>query len=163
MLKRYHMDLKTVGKRLREAREELQLTMEQMRDISGYSKSLISASENGFKKPSTIYLFVLYDKFNINIHYIFSGRGNLFVAPADEARDKNQSTVTTVQDTEHESTLPGGAKVPFYESDENARQMFYLMEKVDMVRFAILSYFIHYRTQNKQIIDSLLEEKRSLK
>ena len=41
--------------------------------------------------------------------------------------------------------------------------MLELMEEVEMVRYAMLTYFIRYKTENKRIIDQLLEEIRQEK
>ena len=145
------MDLDEVGARLRAAREALKLTMEQMRDITGYSKSLISAAENGLKKPSTIYLFAMLDKFNVNINYIFSGKGKMFMEPEDkEKREKNE--LKELESIEGISS--------FIQENDNIRELFFLMEHVDMVRYAVLSFFIQYKTQNRHLIDELLEETR---
>ena len=148
MKKRYFMDLSEVGARLRAARETLELTMEQMRDITGYSKSLISAAENGLKKPSTIYLYAMMDKFNIDINYIFSGRGRMFLEAGQAGEEQKE------QDRAESLDLS------LVKSDENIRDLFYLMKNVDMVRYAVLSFFLQYRTQHKHVIEELLQEKR---
>jgi transcriptional regulator with XRE-family HTH domain len=137
MKEKYHINLAEVGERLRAVRRYLRLTMEQMRDITGYSKSLISAAEKGKKKPSTIYLFAILDKFSVNINYIFNGKGPMFLEPGEE---KNVS-------------------ISFLELKKNIRELFYLMENVDMVRYAVLSFFLKYKIENKRIIDELLEQK----
>jgi hypothetical protein len=37
-------------------------------------------------------------------------------------------------------------------------EMLYLVEHVDMVKYAMLSYFISYKTQNLPVIKKLLEQ-----
>jgi len=157
MNKRYPIDLGAVGGRLRAVREELKLSMEQMREISGYSKSLISAAENGLKKPSALYLYAMYDHLNVNIHYIFSGEGDMFLVSKADPGTAADTGSAVGPDTESEvspDTGPGWAG-----ADDNIRSLFYLMEHVDMVRFAVLSHFIEYRTHHKRMIEELLEEK----
>lgn len=148
MKKRYYMDLAEVGARLKAAREALALTMDQMRDITGYSKSLISAAENGLKKPAAVYLYALMDKFNIDVNYIFSGRGRLFLPSPGEEQEQ--------QPRRDQAAEVAGSLI---EADENVRELLYLMENVDMVRHAMLGFFIQYRTRNKQVIEELLREK----
>ena len=143
------MDLTDVGTRLRATREALKLTMEQMRDITGYSKSLISAAENGLKKPSTIYLYAMMDKFDVNINYIFSGKGGMFLASAGEEKGQDKGAIGPSSS----SLSPGSA-------DRNIQDLFYLMENVDMVRYAVLSFFIRYRTENKHVIEELLQARQ---
>jgi transcriptional regulator with XRE-family HTH domain len=147
MAKKYPIDLNEVGNRLKAVREELKLTIDQMREISGYSKSLISSAENGLKKPSVLYLFALYDRYNVSIHYILNGKGPMFL-PLEEEKPE-------APDHKREE-----ASEEFIQSDDNIRHLLYLMEHVDMVRFAVLSHFIEYKTQHKRLIDELLEEKR---
>ncbi len=150
MAKKYPIDLNEVGNRLKAVREELKLTMDQMREISGYSKSLISSAENGLKKPSVLYLYALYDRYNVSIHYILNGKGPMFLPVLAVEEEKPE-----VSGLEREE-----ASEAFIQSDDNIRRLLYLMEHVDMVRFAVLSHFIEYKTQHKRLIDDLLEEKR---
>ena len=159
MNKRYPIDLEAVGGRLRAAREELKLSMEQMREISGYSKSLISAAENGLKKPSALYLYAMYDHLNVNIHYIFSGEGNMSLVSKDDPGTAADTGLKVGTDTGLKVGPDTGPGPGWAGADDNIRSLFYLMEHVDMVRFAVLSHFIEYRTQHKRMIDELLEEK----
>lgn len=145
-MKKYFMDLKKVGERLKTARKTLKLTMDDMRDISGYSKSLISSAENGLKKPSVVYLFTLLDKFNVNINYILCGEGKMFLEPDQPGKEKKELEQIPLKD--------------LMKTDENLRQLVYMIDRVDMVRYAVLSFFIQYKTENKRMIEELLSEKQ---
>lgn len=149
MKEKYSMDLAEIGARLRAVRGTLKLSMDRISDITGYSKALISAAENGFKKPSSIYLYAMYDKFNVNIHYIFSGKGPMFL-DSPESRGLPEKSPPP----------PPRQGAPFSESDAHVREMLELMEHVETVRFAVLGYFYQYKTQNKRLIEEQLEEKR---
>lgn len=142
MKKKYPIDLSRVGKRLKAVRDELGLSMDRLSAVTGYSKALISAAENGLKKPSVLYLYALFDKYKVSIHYIFDGEGAMFVEP------------------EQERPAMGDASASPAMEDENIRQLLYLVEHVDMVRFAVLSHFIEYKTQHKNLIEQLLQEKQ---
>ena len=135
MKKNYKINLKEIGKRLRSVRNRLDLTIEKMHEITGFSKSLISDAENGSKKPSTIYLFELLHNFDVSIDYIFTGRGKMFLPYKDETDDQP------------------------VEIKSDYDEMFYLIENVDMVKYAMLSSFLNFRTQNKSCINRMLEEK----
>ena len=136
MRKKYNFNLKEIGKRLKDVRSSLGLTIERMHEITGFSRSLISEAENGIKKPSAIYLFELLYRFNANINYVFSGKGEMFLP-----------------------TAVGDSDGPV-EIEDDLSEMFYLIEHVDMVKYGMLSHFINYKTLNKNTINKLLEEKK---
>ncbi len=150
-MKKYAMNLEEVGGRLKAIRGHLGLSMERLRQITGYSKALISAAENGLKKPSTIYLYALYDKFNVNIHYVFGGSGPMFLEEEKEIIPAGEASVDSA----------AGESVSGMETlGDDARELIYLIKNVDMVRYTMLGHFIQYKTQNHLIINQLLEEKR---
>lgn len=132
MSKKYSLNLQEIGERLRSVREKLNMTLEGMHEISGFSKSLISAAEKGQKKPSAIYLGVLLDRFDVDINFILSGEGGMF-------RSENRD---------------GGGN----EFEETYREMLFLMERAKMVRYAMMSNFLIFKSQNKATIDAILEE-----
>ena len=114
MRKKYDLDLKAIGKRLKDTRDTLEITLEKMQEISGFSKSLISAAEKGLKKPSAIYLFALLDRFKVDLNYIFTGKGTMFlqgVKPGQRNTGQNQ--------TMHE--------------------LIYMIENVELVRYAMMT------------------------
>jgi len=136
MKKKYNFNLEEMGKRLKQVRNNLNLTIEKMHEITGFSRSLISEAENGIKKPSAIYLFELLYRFNADINYIFSGKGEMFLA--HRVGDEDEPV----------------------ERKDDLDEMLYLIEHVDMVKYGMLSYFINYKTLNKNTINKLLEEKK---
>ena len=69
--------------------------MDDLRDISGYSKSMISKAENGLKKPSISYLYALMDKYNVNINYILTGKGKMFLEPGKEDKQQQEQNPLT--------------------------------------------------------------------
>jgi transcriptional regulator with XRE-family HTH domain len=83
MRKKYNLNLTKIGERLRGVREALHYTLEKMQEVTGFSKSLISAAEKGMKKPSAIYLFALLDRFGVNLNYVFNGKGAMFMPGAE--------------------------------------------------------------------------------
>ncbi len=70
-------DAKTVGKRLRQIRERLSLTIGKLGEETGVSVGYISDFENGNKLPSSKFLTSLLLKYNISIDYIISGKGQV--------------------------------------------------------------------------------------
>jgi transcriptional regulator with XRE-family HTH domain len=135
MSKKYNLDLTAIGKRLRDIREALNITLEKMQEISGFSKSLISAAEKGQKKPSSIYLYVLLERFNVDLNYIFSGKGNMF------------RHVPKLLD-------PGDPDL-----GHTCEELVYMIENVELVRYAMMTEYIKFKAQNKTLINEALAGK----
>ena len=130
MNKKPELNLIEIGRRLKAVRIILGLSIEKISESTGFSKSLISEAENGYKKPSAIYLYGLLDLFGVNINYILKGDGVMF--------------------------LTGG----FSEvgEDEEVKEMLYYMENIKMVRYSVLANFIDFKTRHKGVIQDLLNE-----
>jgi transcriptional regulator with XRE-family HTH domain len=132
MKKKYDLDLVAIGKRLRDIREALNITLEKMQEITGFSKSLISAAEKGQKKPSSIYLYFLLDRFNVDLNYVFSGKGNMF------------KRIPRLLD-------PGDPDL-----GHSCEELIYMIENVELVRYAMMTEYIKFKAQNKALINEVL-------
>lgn len=133
MNKKYNLDLTSIGKRLRDIREALNITLEKMQEITGFSKSLISAAEKGQKKPSSIYLFALLDRFNVDLNYVFSGKGNMF------------RHIPKLLD-------PGDPDL-----GHTCEELVYMIENVELVRYAMMTDYIKFKARNKTLINDILQ------
>ena len=133
MTKKTKLNQEEVGERLRQVRETLNLTIEKMYQATGFSRSLISEAENGLKKPSSTYLFALLDLFKVNLNYILSGRGDMFL----------------------------GEELVFEDFGKDAKLVHSLllyMKKADVVRFTILKHFLEYKAQYDELIRNQIED-----
>ena len=119
-----------IGTRLKLVRTSLGLSIEKTGEMTGFSRSLISEAENGYKKPSSIYLKGLAGLFHANINYILTGEGEMF--------------------------LTGGHRE--IERDEEIKELLYLMKNVNLVKYSVLSFFIDFKTRNKDVIQELLDD-----
>ena len=129
MKKKPDIDLKQIGQRLEAVRKTLAMTLVKMEEIIGLSKSLIAAAEKGEKKPSTIYLHGLITHFKVNVNYILTGNGEMFL------ERKNKS-----------------------EEEKDMDELFDRMKKVRMVRYAVLGFFQEYMMRNKDLVKEILDE-----
>jgi len=127
------MNLQAIGARLRTAREKIGLTIEKIHQETGFSKSLISEAENGIKKPSSRYLFALVERFKVNINYILTGKGDMFMSGWELTGD-------------------------FGADKEKVIDLLYHIERIEMVRYEILGFFLRYKNENAHIIDRLLKD-----
>lgn len=54
-----------------------------------------------------------------------------------------------------------GNQIDFGQSSEEIKELITFMDKVPMVKHAILSFFLEYRLKNKNIIKEALDEKNA--
>jgi transcriptional regulator with XRE-family HTH domain len=139
MKQKHNLDLKEIGSRMKSARLALNMTIEQIHQMVGFSKSLISEAEHGLKKPSSIYLHALLDKFNVNINYILNGEGRMFITGEEIAADG------------------------FGRDSELVKELLDYMQEVDLVRFSVLAFFMEYKEKHKELIQRFLEDRKKIK
>ncbi len=75
------IDQKEVGKRIREIRKLKNLKQEEFAEALNTSTSSLSELETGKHKPSTDILVKLVDTYDVNIHYVLFGNGDMFIDP----------------------------------------------------------------------------------
>jgi transcriptional regulator with XRE-family HTH domain len=122
-------DLKSIGQRLLAVRKHFNLNQEEIGKITGYSKSLISAAEKGEKKPSSQYLYGLLTQFDVDVNWILTGKGEM------------------LPDSHNESP-----------EDKDVNELFKMMKKVKILRYAVLAFYYEYLKRNEELIDKILEE-----
>lgn len=132
MNKKINADLANIGDRLKAVRTALGLSIDKIGGMTGFSRSLISEVENGYKKPSSIYLYGLLDLFRVNINYILIGEGEMFLNGANVEAET--------------------------ETDDDMKEMLYYMENVSLVKYSVLSFFIDFKTRSKDVIGELLDK-----
>ncbi|MCP5046499.1 MAG: helix-turn-helix transcriptional regulator [bacterium] len=125
---KFNMNLRDIGGRLKAVRTALGMSIEKIAQVTGFSKGLISEAENGRKKPSSVYLYGLLDQFKVNINYILTGEGRMFL---------------------DRSNAPG--------IDDEIQELFFMVENVNLVKYAVLGFFIEYKIRNKDVIKELME------
>jgi transcriptional regulator with XRE-family HTH domain len=129
MKKKAGFDSEEVGKRLKQVRETLSLTLTKMEEYSGLSKSQVSAVEKGEKKPSSIYLSALIKQFDININFIFTGKGDMFLHPKNKTAE-----------------------------EKDIDELFQMMKQVKMLKYAVLGFFHEYKKRNEDILKDLIND-----
>ena len=128
MNKKIKINLKEIGERLKETRTKIDRTLSEMKDMCGVAKSTISEMEAGLKKPHHLYLYLLATEFNININWIFSGKGSMF--------------------------LDYEIKFDFGQDNESIKELIRLLEKFPLFRYEILRHYFDFKANNKDLIDN---------
>lgn len=128
-------NLTGIGKRLKEVRKIISGKLREMSEISGFRISTISEMEAARNKPNTEYLLLLAEKFNVNLNWIYTGKGAMFLPDFELNFD-------------------------FGRDSESILEMIYLVENCEFVRFEILSHYIKLRDENKDKIKDYLPGKK---
>lgn len=134
MIKKFN--IQEIGSRLRKIRKKLGKTLEEMRDITGLSKSGISDMELGLKKPSSVYMHELNINFNVNINWLLTGEGTMF-APDIEFN------------------------LNFGKDNDLVKDLIFCLEYVDTVRYDILKHFTAIKSENEKIIKAAVENRKN--
>jgi len=110
------LNLREVGERLKKTRKALDLTQQEIAKMSDIPTSTVSEMEKGIKKPHTFYLYLLSTQFYVNINWILTGKGAMFL-PSFEL------------------------KWDFGQDNPVVMEMIYLIENDVRVRHKVLSYY----------------------
>ena len=128
--------LTEIGARLRQVREELEFTLENMSRAAGISKSYISDFERGKKIPASKYLFRLNRAFNVNLNYVLSGKGPLFFS-ADSEKNPAYS---------------------FGKYEDEIDDLLFHIIHIPNALFAVLQFFSEYKENMADFIDAYLKK-----
>jgi len=119
--------LKEIGLRLKEVRKSLNLTQEKLKEETGLSIGFISGIETGKKRPSSILLFYLAHRYNVNINYLLTGKGDRIFK---------------------ESYLEKSRHIDFGRDKHVIEELLYYLEHYDLARYSILTSFLKFKKEN---------------
>ena len=83
-------DTKASGKRIKQLRQEMNLSQEQLAEKLNVSQNMIAKIECGLRRPSTDFLIELAEFFETSIHYIVLGTSK-------EATDKKRQIEKVIE------------------------------------------------------------------
>jgi len=133
---------KDIGQRMRKIRKALGFTQEQMVSYFDIGRANYSRIEKGEVHPGALILNTLRVKFNVSLDWLISNNGKMFLRDKDK-KDANNH-------------------IDFGQSTEEIRELLTFMDRVPMVKHAMLSFFLEYRLKNKKIIQEALDERRQV-
>ncbi len=132
-------ELIVFGRRLKDIRRKLDIPQKDFAEKLEMSGSFLSEVEKGKAKPGYEFLKSLIIKFNINLLYLFTGEGPLFLGEI----------------TEPEST---GLRIEITENKEIFEEMFWYFTNVPAVKYAVLEFFKHYLFDHNEMIEFELKK-----
>ncbi|NIM80259.1 MAG: helix-turn-helix domain-containing protein [Candidatus Aminicenantes bacterium] len=133
---RFSIDMEETGKRLKEFRTSLHITIAELSQETGLSLGMISETESGKNKPSPNLMLALHELYGLNINWLLTGEGPMVVWGKVTGPPK---------DAKGEPTL-------------DMDMLIWYAERLPIVRYSILSFFIDFFYRNKQMLEDLLKE-----
>lgn len=129
---------KEIGDRMRKVRKTLGYTQEKMVEFFDIGRANYSRIEKGEVWPGANILHTLRTKFNVSLDWMITNTGKMFT----REREKRGY----------------GERVDFGEYTKEIKELLKYIEKVPMVKHAILSYFLEYKIKNQEIIQQFLDD-----
>ncbi len=127
-----------VGKRIQQIRKALNLTQEEFGNSLGTSKASLSEVENGKYKAGIEILEKMVTKYNVNLHFVITGEGELFNPPTASAYAR---------------------AVKFAVNLEDVRDFLYHFERSSILQYFILSQYKTRMMAGGDIIEKEIKAK----
>jgi transcriptional regulator with XRE-family HTH domain len=129
---------KEIGDRMRKIRKSLGYTQEKIVEFFDIGRANYSRIEKGEVWPGANILHTLRTKFNISLDWLITNNGRMYI------REREKKAYSE--------------KADFGEYSDEVKELLKYIEKVPMVKHAILSYFLEYKIKNQEIIQQFLDE-----
>ncbi len=135
-----HLQLKKdVGMRLRKVRKALGYTQNKMVSYFEIGRANYSRIEKGEIFPGAGILNTMRMKFDVSLDWLVTNKGDMFIRDLESNANEKPEFVN------------------LGDYPEEMKELLVHMDKVPMVKHAILGFFIEYKTKNKKLIEPLLE------
>lgn len=141
-----------IGDRLKRIRKHLRMTQMELAQAMGVSSGYISDIEKNKKSPGRDVLKKLYDKFHVDINYLFSGEGEFFLERGkgkEETRKKEPKTWSEIKDID--------------DTEKVIEEMIWYIKHVPIVRYAMIEFFLGYIYERRDLIEEEVAKYREKK
>lgn len=132
---------KEIGDRMRKVRKALNYTQEKMVSFFDIGRANYSRIEKGEVWPGAHILHTLRTKFNISLDWLITNNGKMFI------REREKKGYDE--------------KIDFSEYAEEIKELLKYIDKVPMVKHAMLSYFLEYKIKHQKIIQQFFDDGES--
>jgi len=129
-----------VGKRIRQIRTALNLTLEDFGKSIGSSKASLSEVEKGKYNAGIELLGNLVKKYNVNLHFLITGEGDMFMSP---------------------TALSFARSAKFAVNLEDVRDFLYHFERSSILQYYILSQYKARMMTEGDLISKEIKDKES--
>ncbi len=131
---KFAVNAEETGSRLRLFRKSRKITINDLAERIGISKSTISDVERGHARPPVNFLLAMFNLYGLNVNWVLSGEGKMILKREAASFSSGKETSTAVMDDEY-------------------NQLLYYLENAPVVKYAVLGFFREYFHKNKDIIE----------
>ena len=135
----------TIGKRLKEIRKELKITSKELADELGIPVRTIGSYERNEAQPGPKFFNNIHEKYNININWFLTGKGNMFVS---EKTSADIGYIANLQERLNLSESEIDGLIDLLDSEASREMVF---------------KFIEIKRGNKEALDSLIYNLQGIK
>jgi len=128
-----------LGLRLAMVRKKLKLSQRRFAAACGISHTYLCELEKGQHQPGYDFLERVINKFRVEFHYLSSGEGPMFQSAPTPAKTE---------------ITPGLADSP---DSGDMEKMLWYMERIPVLKYAVLEFFNKYIYKNKGMIEAALK------
>lgn len=129
-----------IGKRIKQIRKALNQTQEDFGKSLATSKASLSEIETGKYKAGIELLEKLVKKYNVNLHFLITGEGDMFIPPTASSYDR---------------------AVKFAVNLEDVRDFLYHFERSSILQYFILNQYKTRMLEGGHLIEKEIKEKES--
>ena len=129
---------KEIGERLRTVRKTLGFTQEKMVEFFDIGRANYSRIEKGEVWPGVSILHKLRTKFYVSLDWLITNTGKMFTREQDKKAYSD--------------------KTEFGDYNEEVKELLSYIDKIPMVKHAMLSYFLEYKVKNQDVLQRFLNE-----
>ena len=130
-----------MAKCMKTIREHLGLKQIEFAQTLGIASGYISEIEAAKKNPGIDVLEKLHRLYNVNISFLFTGEGDLFIQPGEEK--KKEPAPPAAKETSDEMTM--------------ARKLMWYVMNIPVVRYAMLEAFRSYLYEKGDMVEKDVE------
>lgn len=129
---------KEIGQRMRKIRKTLGYTQGKMVSFFDIGRANYSRVEKGDVFPGVKILYTLREKFNVSLDWLITNNGQMFT----QDREKKEFNDKIFSDPYKEEII----------------ELLSYVERVPMVKHAIISFFLEYKIKHQKFIQPFLED-----
>lgn len=130
-------ETKEFGLRLKTVRSRLGMMQKDFAAKISITPAFLSEIESGKSRPGFDVIRAIAETFNVNLHYLYFGIGDMFFSPYRQTGEESLNTCI---------------------KDEKFGEMMYYFKRAPVVKYAIYEFFSNYIHKNMDMIEAEMKK-----